>query len=258
MKNILIALAVAALPALAQDAPAPCQKECGAPKCHRPCGPKPGMHKHMMEKFDANKDGQLDEQEKEAMKAEFEAKKAERKAKFMEKFDVNKDGQIDDQEKEAIKAEFEARQGKPGCKGPRGHHPHGPKPGCKGPRGHRPHGPNPGMHKHMMEKFDANKDGQLDEQEKEAMKAEFEAKKAERKAKFMEKFDVNKDGQIDDQEKEAIKADFEAKKAEFEAKRGDKKPGCGKKDPRGEKCCGPKGPKGPRGHKGHGPCPVKG
>ncbi len=61
------------------------------------------------------------------MKADFEAKKAERKAKFMEKFDVNKNGQIDEEEKAAIKADFEAN-GPKGPRGPKGCAPHG----CKG------------------------------------------------------------------------------------------------------------------------------
>ncbi len=71
MKNVLIAMAFAALPVLAQEAPVQPQHPCGAPRCHRHHA---GMHKKMMEKFDANKDGQLDEQEKAAMKAEFEAR----------------------------------------------------------------------------------------------------------------------------------------------------------------------------------------
>ncbi len=66
----------------------------------------------MLEKFDANKDGQLDEQEKAAMKAAREARHAEMKQKMLEKFDANKDGQLDEQEKAAMKAEFEARHGK--------------------------------------------------------------------------------------------------------------------------------------------------
>ncbi len=123
-KNIIIALAIAALPVLAQDAPTPCDKPC-APKCHRPCGHKGDMHKRMLEKFDANKDGQLDDQEKAAMKAEFDARHAERKAKFMEKFATNKDGQLDEQEKAAVKSEFDDQRGEKPC---------GPKPGC-GPKG---------------------------------------------------------------------------------------------------------------------------
>ncbi len=224
MKNILIAIAFAAAPVFAQEAPQCPQfgnKPC-APKCERPHGPrchqKGDMHKKMLEKFDANKDGQLDDQEKAAMKAEFEAMKAEMEKKLLEKFDANKDGQLDDQAKAAIQAEFEAKRGErqPGCgkgpKGPRHHkgHGHGPK----GPRHMGPQGPKGDMHKKMMEKFDANKDGQLDDQEKAAMKAEFEARKAEMEKKLLEKFDANKDGQLDDQEKAAIKAEFEAKRGE--------------------------------------------
>ena len=41
----------------------------------------------------------LTEEQKAEMKAKFEARKAEMKAKFMEKFDANKDGQLDDAEK---------------------------------------------------------------------------------------------------------------------------------------------------------------
>ena len=79
-----------------------------------------------MEKFDTDKDGQISDAEKEAIKAAHEARKAEMKAKFMEKFDTDKDGQISDAEKEAIKAEF-------GKCGPR--RPHGPRHGkCCGPK----------------------------------------------------------------------------------------------------------------------------
>ncbi len=205
MKNVLVALALAALPVLAQDAPAQPQQPCGAPKCcKRAHGADKGdMHKRVMEKFDANKDGQLDEQEKAAMKADFEARRAEMQKKSLEKFDANKDGQLDEQEKEAMKAEFKGRRDGKGH-GPRAH---------KGPRHHKGHGADKGdMHKHMMEKFDANKDGQLDEQEKAAMKADFEARHAEMQKKCLEKFDANKDGQLDEQEKEAMKAEFKARR----------------------------------------------
>lgn len=47
----------------------------------------------------------------------------------------------------------------------------------------------------------------------EERKAEFEAKMKEKKAEFeakmLEKYDTNKDGQLDDQEKEAAKAEFQ-------------------------------------------------
>ena len=113
-KSLLIAL-FAAMPIMAQDCP---QKPECAPK--KPCcmkmhrGQRPQlteeqkaeMKAKFMEKFDADKDGQISDAEKAAIKAQFEAKQAEMKAKFMEKFDTDKDGQISDAEKEAIKAEF--------------------------------------------------------------------------------------------------------------------------------------------------------
>jgi hypothetical protein len=70
------------------------------------------------------------------MKAKFEARKAEMKAKFMEKFDTDKDGKISDAEKAAIKAEFAKRGGKKGPKfGKKGQR----RAHCGGKCGRRPH-----------------------------------------------------------------------------------------------------------------------
>ena len=185
-KSLLIAL-FAAMPLVAQECP---QKPCCAPQ--KPCCMK--MQRP-----------QLTEEQKAEMKAKFEARKAEMKAKFMEKFDADKDGQLSDAEKEAAKAEFQKRGPKgPKCgkKGPR-------RPGCcgKGPKGERP---------------------QLTEEQKAEMKAKFEARKAEMKAKFMEKFDADKDGQLSDAEKEAAKAEFQ-KRGPKCGKKGHRRPCCAPK-----------------------------
>ena len=66
----------------------------------------------------------------------------------------------------------------------------------------------------ILQKFDTNKDGQLDASEKAAMKQAWEAKRAERKAEMLAKFDTNKNGTIDESEKAAMKQAFEAKRAE--------------------------------------------
>ena len=211
-KSLLIAL-FAAMPIMAQDCP---QKPECAPKkpcCmkmhrgHRPQlteeqkaemkakfeAKKAEMKAKFMEKFDTDKDGQISDAEKAAIKAQFEAKQAEMKAKFMEKFDTDNDGQISDAEKEAAKAEFKKNAPK-FHKGPRRG---GKCCGKKGPR--RPHGPRP----------------QLSEEQKAEMKAKFEARRAEMKAKFMEKFDADKDGQLSDAEKEAAKAEFKKNAPKF-------------------------------------------
>ena len=124
MKKALLIALFAAMPIMAQECPQkPCcadKKPCCMKKMQRPQlteEQKAEMKAKFMEKFDADKDGQISDAEKAAikadfeakkaeMKAKFEAKKAERKAKFMEKFDTDKDGKISDAEKEAIKAEF--------------------------------------------------------------------------------------------------------------------------------------------------------
>ena len=164
MKKSLFVALLAALPVFAQpempktkDIPVP------APGMEQPrhwgaAGEMPGrpsredMQKKMLEKFDADKDGQLSDAEKEAIKAgmkgerpnfggkrgekgkrpEFGGEKGERPSredmqkKMLEKFDTDKDGQISDAEKEAMKAarpQRERGQGKGkgrGNKGPRG------------------------------------------------------------------------------------------------------------------------------------------
>jgi len=53
----------------------------------------------------------------------------------------------------------------------------------------------------MIEKFDSNKDGKLDANEKAAMKTAFDAKRAEMKKEMLTKFDTNKDGKVDDGER---------------------------------------------------------
>jgi Ca2+-binding EF-hand superfamily protein len=57
----------------------------------------------------------------------------------------------------------------------------------------------------LMQKYDLNKDGKLDDGEKQAMRAEFKAKFAEKRAEMISKFDTNKDGKLDDGEKLAMR-----------------------------------------------------
>ena len=73
----------------------------------------------------------------------------------------------------------------------------------------------------MIDRFDADKDGKLNDKELSAMKS----KMAEMRKVKLEKFDKNKDGQLDDQEKAAMrdaKEQWQAKKADHKAKRFEK------------------------------------
>jgi hypothetical protein len=101
-----------------------------------------GRRAGMMQKYDTNKDGKLDDAEKAQLKADFQAKRAA----FVAKFDTNRDGKLDDAEKTAMRDarttaafqkldangdgaisldEFKAARGKMGMRHARGRFHHG-------------------------------------------------------------------------------------------------------------------------------------
>ncbi len=64
----------------------------------------------------------------------------------------------------------------------------------------------------ILERFDANHDGQLDDQERGALKAQ-------RRAKLAQRFDTNGDGQLDRREKREAKVALRAQRMEKRARR---------------------------------------
>lgn len=79
-----------------------------------------------------------------------------------------------------------------------------------------------GPSKAALEKYDANKDGKLDDTETAKMNADREAKREADKKARLEKYDTNKDGKVDKTEAEAEKADKEKAKAEREKAKAEK------------------------------------
>ena len=73
-------------------------------------GPKKEMPKEMIEKFDVNKDGKLDDAEKAKLREAKHALFAQRKAEKLAKFDANKDGTLDDAERVAMHDERVAKR----------------------------------------------------------------------------------------------------------------------------------------------------
>lgn len=67
----------------------------------------------------------------------------------------------------------------------------------------------------LLQKYDVNKDGKLDDAERATMKADFAAKRAARKQENLAKYDTNKDGKLDPAERAVMK---EAKLTERFAK----------------------------------------
>jgi hypothetical protein len=85
----------------------------------------------------------------------------------------------------------------------------------------------------VLKKYDADKNGVLDDSEKAVWEADKAKKKAAEMAKRLEKWDANKDGKLDDSEVAAEKAfkkeQAEKKKAEKEAKQAEKDKASGSK-----------------------------
>ncbi len=83
---------------------------------HRRGGPPPPE-----QRFDANHDGVLDEQERAAARQAIEAHRAERerrRAEFLERFDTNGDGRLDEAERAALREWRDAREGEGPRPGP--------------------------------------------------------------------------------------------------------------------------------------------
>jgi hypothetical protein len=59
--------------------------------------------------------------------------------------------------------------------------------------------------KELMQKFDKNADGKLDDAERADMKAAFAARRAGRHQEMLAQFDTNKDGKLDDAERAAMR-----------------------------------------------------
>lgn len=88
---------------LMADAQGPGDKPRGEGK--PPGGRMQGLPSQLLEKFDADKDGKLSDEEREAMKAERQkASEAQGKA-MLDKLDTDKDGKISAEEREAFKTE---------------------------------------------------------------------------------------------------------------------------------------------------------
>jgi hypothetical protein len=75
----------------------------------------------------------------------------------------------------------------------------------------------------LMQKFDKNGDGKLDDAERAQMKAAWEAKRAERHKEALAKYDTNKDGKLDDAERTALRDDRLAQRFQAMDKNGDGK-----------------------------------
>lgn len=72
----------------------------------------PELRKKVLEKFDKDGDGKLNEEERAAAKAAFQEKHPDARDKFIAHFDKDGDGKLNEEERAAAKAAHGKRDGK--------------------------------------------------------------------------------------------------------------------------------------------------
>ncbi len=213
----------------------------------------PEMRQKMLDEFDANKDGKLDETERKALRETMHAR-------MIERFDANGNGVLDENERPNIRHQrgpqrdrFNSRRGR-GSKrdfGPRHHRgerdqlnqPLGLMPedaefdrpaskgqGCsncsKGPEGQNRHSrkgrrdSDRPSREAMLKRFDADGDGKLNDAERENARAEMQKRREQMRAEMLQRFDIDEDGTLNDAERKAM---HEARKAEMKKRQAQMK-----------------------------------
>lgn len=160
------------------------------------------MRQMLKQRFDANKDGKLDEAERAQAKEQMQKRRAE----FVAKWDKDGDGKLSDQEKEAAKAEHKKNMLEKFDKNGNGVIDEGERPQGKGPRGKGMQHRRP-LPPELREQLDSDKDGKVSPEERKAGREKVQEFFKAKRAEVLEKYDSNKDGKLDEQEREALKAD---------------------------------------------------
>jgi len=160
--------------------------------------PKGDRAAELLQRFDKNGDGRIDDDERidarEAMRAGQNDRKMaggspQLRARMLERFDKNQDGRLDDTERaEAQKAARERGIGMETEKS---------RPMARLPEGR--------LREEALKRFDANGDGQLDESERAEMRKALGDRLAEN-PQVIQRFDKNGDGRLDESERAAARA----------------------------------------------------
>jgi Ca2+-binding EF-hand superfamily protein len=195
----------------------------GGPQGHRggPGGHRGGPPAELIEKFDVDGDGQLNQAEREAAHEQMKAQAQAKKAEFIAKFDSDGDGELNQAEREAAKAElgdeFKGRRGeggragRPGDRGGmHGQHGFGGQHGFRGQRGHHPLPPE------LVAEYDADGDGTLNEAERGVAREQMKTKAQAKRAELVARFDADGDGELNQTERRAA---AEAMRAEHRQQR---------------------------------------
>ena len=156
----------------------------------------------LLEKFDANGDGELDDAEREAAAAFVRARVDEHRTRLLAEYDADGDGELSREERRAA---AEA-----------GDLPRGPREGRGGPGG-----PD---REALVAEFDADGDGELTGAEREAARAAVRERHAAKRAEIVARFDADGDGELSPEERRAARQEMGPRK---DRKNRDARPGRG-------------------------------
>lgn len=152
------------------------------------------LRKHLLEKYDANKDGKLSEEERAAAQKDFKENRAENRAKLFALLDVNKDQAVDEKEWMAGRAtiiEFLREHRPDGGKG-EGRTPPTPEEREKRRKENEAK---------MLAEFDTDKDGTLSDEERakmrEVLKERHKKRMDERLDHLFDRIDTNDDKKLE-------------------------------------------------------------
>jgi Ca2+-binding EF-hand superfamily protein len=172
VSSLLLTAALLAVPALAQNEMNPREKPAAA-------GAMKKTHQEMIQKYDQNGDGRLDEDEKAAAHAAMRKDgggEGDRRKQMLKRFDKDGDGKLNDAERAAAEKAREAMEKGGGGK----------------------------FREQAIKRFDQDGDGKLNETEQ----AEAEKFRAEQ----LKKFDADGDGQLNETERETARKEMKGDK----------------------------------------------
>jgi Ca2+-binding EF-hand superfamily protein len=143
--------------------------------------------KEMLEKYDANGNGEFDAAEREKMSDDYRKRAEEQRKQWeLQRYDANKDGELDEQELAKQAADREERE--------------------KRMAEYRAQAEE--RRKKWIAEWDADGDGELGEDERKAMQDTYRRRADEARQEYIKKWDADGNGELSDEERQASRDEY--------------------------------------------------
>ena len=143
--------------------------------------------KQLLEKYDANGNGEIDEDERDKMRDDYRKRAEEQRKQWeLQRYDANKDGELDEQELAKQAADREERE--------------------KRMAEYRAQAEE--RRKKWIAEWDADGDGELNEKERDAMRETYRRRADEARQEYLKKWDADGNGELSDEERQASRDDI--------------------------------------------------